>query len=126
MGRIDGILLELQPIAFGNDATAKIAVGEQLDSFALQRVIVGQQGLRVGRPHIRKYQSIALLGRIPGLTYFILVVASQWLARLIEAVAFGVELPAMIAATQAVFFDAAVFQRRATMHAVGIHNADTA
>ena len=122
---IDHVLEMLQPVA-GNDGGAAAAdrgiIG--LDEFAvvhlLQAFVGRQHRLFLGRAHIGEDQPIALLHRVPGLAHLVLELAALGFAGLFEAMALGVELPAVVAAADAVFLDLAVIERGAAMAAAGV------
>jgi hypothetical protein len=128
---IDHVLEMLQPVA-GNDgwptAADRTVVG--FDELAIvhcfQRFIARQHRLFLGRAHIGEDQTIELLDRIPGLAHLVLEPATIGLAGLLQAMAFGVELPAVIAAADAIFLDLAVIERGATVAAAGVEQADLA
>ena len=128
---VDHVLKMLQPVA-GNDRGAAAAdrgvVG--LDEFAVvhlfQRFVARQHRLFLCRSHIGEDQSVALFERIPGLAHLVPELAALGFAGLFEAMAFGVELPAVIAAADAVFLDLAVIERGAAVAAAGVEQAGPA
>src|SRR4051812_42614611 len=117
----------LQPVARDDlraaGADARI-VG--LDHFAVserfERVVAGQRTLAVRRSQVREDQPVPFGYGVPGLAHVVSrsSAAAIGLARLLEATPFGIEQPAVITATNAALFDAAVMQRRAAMHAARI------
>src|ERR1700761_8586010 len=88
-------------------------------------VVARKRRLAVERPHISENQPVAFFDGIPGLPYLVLELTAIGLARLFEAVALGVEFPAVIAAADAVFLDLAVIERRAAMAAARVQQART-
>jgi hypothetical protein len=128
---VDHILEMLQPVA-GNDRRAAAAdrgvVG--LDELALvhplQAVIARQHRLFLGGAEIGEDQPIPLPNGIPGLAHLVLEQSALGLAGLLQAMALGVEFPAVIAAADAVILDLAVIERGAAMAAAGVQQADTA
>src|SRR4051812_9317844 len=103
----------LQPVA-GDDGRSAAADGSVvgLNELAVvhffQALVARQYRLLLGRSHIGEDQPVALKDRIPGLANLFLELAAFRLAGLFEAMALGVELPAVIAAANAVFLDLAV------------------
>src|SRR6185437_11458782 len=71
-------------------------------------------------------QSVAFLNRVPGLPHLVPEGAAVDFAGLIEAVAFGVEFPAMVAAANAVFLDLAVVERGTAVAAARVQQAGAA
>ena len=126
---IDHVLEMLQPVA-GNDRRAAAAdrgiVG--LDELAVvhlfQAFVARQHRLFLGRSHIGEDQPVALLQRDTRAGAPCPEQAALGLAGLFEAVALGVELPAVIAAADAVFLDLAVIERGAAMAAARVQQAD--
>ena len=126
---IDHILEMLQPVA-GNDGRSAAAdrgvVG--FDEFAVvhvfQALVARQHRLFLGGAHIGEDQPVAFLDRVPGLAHLVPELAAVGFAGLFEATAFGVELPAVIAAADAVLLDLAVIERGAAMAAAGMQQAD--
>ena len=100
----------------------------RLDELAVvhlfQAFVARQRRLLLGRSEIGEDQAVALLHGVPGLAYLVLEQAALGLAGLFEAMALGVELPAVIAAADAVFLDLAVIERGAAMAAAGVQQAD--
>ena len=92
----------------------------------LQAFVARQHRLFLGRSHIGEDQAVALLHRVPGLAHLVLELAAVGLAGLLEAMALGVELPAVVAAADAVFLDLAVIERGAAMAAARVQQADAA
>ena len=128
---VDHVLEMLQPVA-GDDGRAAAAdrgvVG--LDELAvvhlLQAFVARQHRLFLGRSHIGEDQPVAFLDRIPGLAHLVLELAAVGLAGLLQAMALGVELPAVIAAADAVFLDLAVIERGAAVAAARMQQAGAA
>ena len=128
---IDHVLEMLQPVA-GNDGRSAAAdrgvVG--LDELAVvhffQRFVARQHRLFLGRSHIGEDQPVAFLDRVPGLAHLVLELAAVGLAGLFEAMAFGVEFPAVVAAADAVLLDLAVIERGAAVAAARMQQADAA
>ncbi|MET3311587.1 hypothetical protein ABIF41_003428 [Bradyrhizobium japonicum] len=128
---IDHVLEMLQPVA-GNDCRPAAAdrgiVG--LDELAVVHVfealIARQHGAFLGRAHIGEDQSVALFDRVPGLAHLVLELAAVGLAGLLQAVALGVELPAVIAAADSVLLDLAIIERGAAMAASRVQEAGAA
>ena len=128
---IDHVLEMLQPVA-GNDGGPAAAdrgiVG--LDELAVvhrfEAVVARQHRLFLGRTHIGEDQPVALLHRVPGLADLVLEQAAFGLAGLLQAMALGVEFPAVVAAADAVFLDLAVVERGAAMAAAGVQQAGAA
>src|SRR5207245_8434866 len=90
------------------------------------QAFVARQGrLLLGRSEVGEDQAVALLQGIPGLPYLVLEQAALGLAGLFEAMALGVELPAVIAAADAVLLDLAVIERGAAMAAARVQEACT-
>ena len=87
---------------------------------------MGQKRLFVWRPHIGPHQAIALLQGIPGLNDAIAAASTVGFAGLLEAAAFHVEQPAVIAAADAVLLDPAVVERGAAMGAARMQQARAA
>ena len=119
----------LQPVA-GNDGGTAAADGRIIgfDELAIvhlfQAFVARQRRLFLRRSHIGEDQPIALLHWIPGLPDLVLEQAALGLAGLFEAMAFGVEFPAVRAAADTVFLDLAVIERGAAMAAAGVQQAD--
>ncbi|MEY9384258.1 hypothetical protein ABIF93_002515 [Bradyrhizobium japonicum] len=128
---IDHVLEMLEPVA-GDDRGAAAAdrgiVGLHELAFVhvFQAFVSRQHRAFLGRAHIGKDQPVALLDRVPGLADLVLELAAVGLAGLLETAAFGVELPAVIAAADAVFLDLAVIERGAAMAAARVQQADAA
>ena len=126
---IDHVLEMLQPVAGRNDDAAaadRRIVG--LDELALahhfQALVARQHRLLLGRAEIGEDQAVTLLDRIPGLAHALALRARRvGLARHLQAMAFDVEQPAVIAAADAALFDLAVVQRGAAMRAARHHQA---
>src|SRR6185437_13558602 len=85
-----------------------------------------QRRLLLGRPHIGEDQAVALLDRIPGLPGIVAMTPALRFAGLLEAAAFGIEQPAVIAAADAALLDLAVVERGAAMGAARIKQPGTA
>jgi hypothetical protein len=125
---VDHVFEMLQPVA-GNDGRAAAAYGRiiRLDELAIvhlfQAFIARQRRLLLGRSEIGEDQAVAFLHGVPGLPHLVLEQAALRLAGLFEAMAFGVELPAVIAAADAVFLDLAVIERGAAMAAARMQEA---
>ncbi|MGY4461012.1 hypothetical protein ACVWYI_004972 [Bradyrhizobium sp. LB13.1] len=128
---IGHVLEMLEPVA-GDDRRTTAAdrgiVGfdELAVIHGLQAFVSRQHRAFLGRAHIGEDQPVALLDRIPGLAHIVLVLAAVRLAGLLQAVTFGVELPAVIAAADAVLLDLAVVERGAAMAAARVQQADAA
>ena len=86
-----------------------------------QALVARQHRLFLRRPHIGEDQSVELLHGVPGLAHAIALEAAFGLARLLEAMALGIEQPAVVAAANAAVLDAAVIERRAAVAAVRLH-----
>src|ERR1700704_5709182 len=71
-------------------------------------------------------QSIAFGNRVPGLAHLVPELAAIGFAGLFKAAAFGIELPAVIAAADAVLLDLAIIERGAAMAAAGVQQPDAA
>ena len=123
---IDHVLEMLQPVAGRDDDAAAADAGiVGLDELAglhhLQALVARQHRLLPGWPEIGENQAVALLDRIPGLAHALTLRAGRvGLARHLQAMAFDVEQPAVVAATNAALLDLAVVQRRAAMAAARI------
>ncbi len=89
----------------------------------LQVVVARQHRHPVRRAHIGPDQAVALLHRIPGLARRFPVQAAVGLAGLLQAHALHAELPAMVAAADAVRLDVAIEERGAAVHAARIEQA---
>jgi hypothetical protein len=126
---IDHVFEMLQPVA-GNDGWSAAADGRiiRLDEFVIvhlfEAFVARQRRLLLGRSQIGEDQAIAFLQGIPGLPYLVLEQTARGFAGLFEAMAFDVELPAVVAAADAVFLDLAVIERGAAMAAAGVQQAD--
>src|SRR5712671_303483 len=83
-------------------------------------------GLFLGWTHIGEDQSIAFGNRVPGLAHLVPELAAIGFAGLFKAAAFGIELPAVIAAADAVLLDLAIIERGAAVAAAGVQQADAA
>ena len=122
---VDHVFIMLQPVA-GDDGGAAAAdrgiVGLDELAFihAFQAVVARQHRHFLGRPHVGEDHPVALLDRIPGLSDLVLEQTALRFAGLLEAVSLGVELPAVIAAAQAVVLNLAVIQRGAAVAAAGM------
>ena len=114
---VDGILEHLKPVVVVRKG-CKLAIPCQIvgDDF-----FIGAQPFEDGEswehrlplcgPHVGPERSMTLNHRIPGLAYFVPIQdAVLRFARLFEAIALNVEQPAVIAAADAVLFDAAVVE----------------
>ena len=128
---IDHIFKVLQPVA-GNDGRTATAdrgvIG--LHEFAVvhlfQAFVAWQHRLFLSRPQIGENQPVALLDRVPGLAHLVPELAALGFAGLLQAAALGVELPAVIAAADAVFLDLAIIERGASMAAARMQQASAA
>src|SRR6185295_10495515 len=94
-----------------------------LDKFAvveaLERVVARQHRFLLRRAEVGEHEPVALLERIPRLAHADPSPRTAIrLARLLEAVALHVEQPAVVAAADAAFLDAAVVERGAAMRTV--------
>ncbi|MGY4419174.1 hypothetical protein ACVWY2_001599 [Bradyrhizobium sp. JR6.1] len=128
---VGDVLEMLQPVAGDHGGPAAADRGIiGLDEFAvvhiLQALVARQHRLLICRAHIGEDQAVAFLHRIPGLAHLALEQAAFGLAGLFEAAALGVELPAVIAATDAVFLDLAVIECGAAMAAARMQEAHPA
>ena len=128
---IDHVLEMLQPIAGDHRRAAaadRVVVG--LHEFALvhffQRFVTRQHRLFLRRSQIGEDQPVAFLNRVPGLSHLVPERAAIDFAGLLEAVAFGVEFPAMVAAANAVLLDLAVVERGAAVAAARVQQAGAA
>ena len=83
-------------------------------------------GLFLGWAHIGEDQPIAFGNGVPGLAHLVPELAAIGFAGLLKAAAFGIELPAVIAAADAVLLDLAIIERGAAMAAAGVQQADAA
>src|ERR1051325_1877765 len=106
----------LQPVARNDRGAAAadravVGLDELVLVHGLQTVVARQHRLFVRRAHIGKDQPVAFLDGVPGLAGLVLERAAIGLAGLLEAVALGVEFPAMVAATDTVIFDLAIVER---------------
>jgi hypothetical protein len=85
------------------------------DEFAVVHIFQGfvtrQNRLFPCRSHKGEDQPVTFLDGVPGLAHPVPELAAVGLAGLFQATALGVELPAMIAAADAVFLDLAVIER---------------
>src|SRR5205807_8166719 len=88
-----------------------------------QAFVARQHRLFLVRSHIGEHQTVAFGNRIPGLAHFVPELAGIGLAGLFEAAALGVELPAVIAAADAVLLDLAIIKRGAAVAAAGVEQA---
>src|SRR6185312_3103155 len=91
-----------------------------------EHITARQRRLLLGRPHIGEDQAVALLDRIPGLPGIVAMTPALRFAGLLEAAAFGIEQPAVIAAADAALLDLAVVERGAAMGAARIKQPGTA
>ena len=91
-----------------------------------QAFVARQHRLLLGWSHIGEDQPVELLYRVPGLAHLVLELAAVGLAGLFEAAALGVELPAVIAAADAVLLDLAIIERGAAVAAAGVEQAGAA
>ena len=82
--------------------------------------------MRVRRAHIGEDQPVTLLHRIPRLANALALAATLRLAGLVEAMAFRIEQPAVVAAADAGGFDAAVIQRGAAVAAACVQQSGPA
>src|SRR5712671_975792 len=83
-------------------------------------------GLFLGWTHIGEDQPIAFGNRVPGLAHLVPELAAIGFAGLLKATALSIELPAVIAAADAVLLDLAIIERGAAVAAAGVQQADTA
>ena len=74
-----------------------------------------QQRLLRRRPHVGEHQTVVVHHRVPGLTHAIAMQPHLRLAGLLEAVAFHVEQPAVVAAADALLLHLPVIKRGAAM-----------
>src|SRR5262249_11780287 len=88
--------------------------------------VAGQGGTLIGRAHIGEDQPVALLQGIPGLADLVPEEAALGLTGLLEAAAFRIELPAVVAAADAVVLDLTVVERGAAMAAARMERAGAA
>ena len=126
MDRIHRVLLNLQPVAFGNGAAADVPVGGQDRIFPFEDVVLGKFRHAVGRPHIGENQTAEFVRRVPGLPDIVLAFAVGWLSGLLKATAFEVEKPAVIAAANAFGLNFCVLHRRPAMGAMAVDQAGPA
>ena len=122
MERIDDVLEMLQPVARNDRRPAAADRGiVGLDEFALvhrlQAIVARQHRLLLRRSHVGEDQAVVLFQRIPGLAHLVPEAAAVRLARLLQAMAGRVELPAVVAAADAVVLDLAIIERGAAMTA---------
>ena len=75
----------------------------------------GKLGLQFGRSHVGEDQATVFVCWIPGLPHVFLALAFRRFGRLLEAAAFDVEEPAVIAAANSFGFNLGVLHRRAAM-----------
>src|SRR5882757_6034115 len=126
---IDHVLEMLQPVARRDDDAAAADRGiVGLDELArphhLEALVARQHRLLLGWAEIGEDQAVALLDRIAGLAHALALRAGRvGLAGHLQAVAFDVEQPAVIAAADAALLDLAVVQSRAAMAAARIDQA---
>jgi len=74
----------------------------------------------------RRRPAIAFGNGVPGLAHLVPELAAIGFAGLFKAAAFGIELPAVVAAADAVLLDLAIIERGAAMAAAGVQQADAA
>jgi hypothetical protein len=93
----------------------------------LEAVVARQHRLLLGRAQVGPHQAVLLLHRVPGLAHAAAAACTAvGLARLVDAVALHVEHPAVVAAADAFFLDAAVVERGAAVRAAPVHEAGAA
>ncbi len=128
---IDHVFEVLQPVAgnHGRSAAADrgvVGFDELAVVHLFQAFVAWQHRLFLIRSHIGEDQPIAFRNRIPGLAHFVPELAAIRLAGLFEAAAFGVELPAVITAADAVLLDLAIIEGGAAVAAARVQQARTA
>src|SRR5439155_7134997 len=92
----------------------------------LRPVVPGGLGLELGRAQVDEDQAVALRDGVPRLTGGVAPASQARLARLLDAAALDVELPAVVAAADAVLLDAAVEEAGATVGAALDHDTGIA
>jgi hypothetical protein len=123
---VQHVLEMLEPVA-GRDGVAAAAdagvVGVQ--EFALvedfQAFVARQHRFLLGRPHVGEDQAVLFAHRVPGLTHTVAEAATLRFAGLLQAAAFDVEQPAVVAAADAALLDLAVVERGPAMRAARVH-----
>jgi hypothetical protein len=121
----------LQPVAGddGGTASAKrgvVGLDELPVIHPLQAIVRRQHRSFLGRSQIGENQSVAFLNRVPGLAHLVLERAAVRLTGLFEATALGVELPAVIAAADAVLLDLAIVRGWSAVAATRVQQARAA
>jgi hypothetical protein len=126
---IDHVLEMLQPVARrDHDAAAADARIVRFDELSrprhLEALVARQHRLLLRRAEIGEHQAVTVLGRIPRLAHAPALRASRvGLCRHLQAPAFDVEQPAVIAAADTALLDLAVVERGAAMAAARIDEA---
>jgi len=121
MRGVDVALEDLQPVA------RQLRCADRRFGFRVHvRFEIRQGWRRRPRAHIRPHDAAALLSPICRGLDLCLEVRLGWFVGHVDAVAVGVEFPAVIDAAQAALFVAPEKQRGATVRAVLVHQADFA
>ena len=135
MKRIESVLPVLQPIAF-DVFEAGIGTrgegrpdGHQFEALGdvFQIAPPGERGTPFGRAHIGEDHPVALFRFVPRLAdLFADALAVVLFARHVDAVALDVELPAVVAAADAVILDPSVIESRSAVTAAVVQDAGAA
>ena len=114
---VHDVFLALEPVALGCAADPWADPGVECPAVVHQDVVLGKLGDLIRRPHVGEEEAAELLHRIAGLLDALLLRAVGRLERHLEAVAFDVVEPSVVAAADALGLDTAVFEGYAPMAA---------